>query len=266
MTKLTLGISIMATFCLLLSCTKVEEKLGGGAIDSVVVNRDVALSPGAGSPHGRVSISLQYIKGGKLERAVNNAILQVGVIPAPYFSQEASQHGLKAVADTFAQRALGEYVRDNHPLYLEDKAHAGNYEYNLTLRAKFKDGPKDMVNYVSQLSMKSGNEPPSTVTKVKIISSKDGQLLQFDDLFQPGSRLSIAHLIEKQLERRYGANDLKGLQANGFFTDDEPYVPMNFMMDAHSVTFIYCEDEIAPHQEGEIHVKFSRRELKRMLK
>lgn len=44
------------------------------------------------------------------------------------------------------------------------------------------------------------------------------------------------------------------------------YVPDNFIIEKDGISFIYCQDEIAPHEEGEIRIKVNDSEIENLKK
>ena len=64
----------------------------------------------------------------------------------------------------------------------------------------------------------------------------------------------------------FDVNDLEGLQEKGVFVDGQVYVSDNFIYGDDDITFIYCEDEIAPHSIGEVRVKIDIDDLKRLMR
>jgi len=101
---------------------------------------------------------------------------------------------------------------------------------------------------------------------VRNIDVTSGKVLQLQDVFVPGYEPTLKELLLKKVGERFNADGLDELNKKDIFSDGHVYVPDNFAIDDDSFTFIYCEDEIAPHAVGEISVTLSRSELSRILK
>ena len=73
-------------------------------------------------------------------------------------------------------------------------------------------------------------------------------------------------LSEREMCEKYHAHDIEELNQQAIFADHHVYVPDNFLLDGDQITFIYCQDEIAPDALGEIRITFDQSELKKLMK
>ena len=74
-----------------------------------------------------------------------------------------------------------------------------------------------------------------------------------------------AKIVEK-MSSKFKVKDLQALQDKYIFADSHVYVPENFILEDNKIIFIYCEDEIAPHDVGEIRLTFYKGEISTYLK
>lgn len=266
MTKLMIGTLLSLALSTLLSCSGMDSKLDEAGVDSVTVSRDVPLSKVGGSPHCQVSLSLQYLVQGPYAANVNAAIVRSDIFDPAYRPRQTKTLTIKEMARQYADNYVKGYVFDYGPLYRVDPNHARSYDEQYSLSGKFIDGPEKFVNYVVNIQTKVGGQEGANQTQALVIDAQSGRAVTLADVFQPGYELSLRDLLVDKLCRQYGAKDLKDLQTKGIFADDEPYVPNNFILRPHSVIFIFCQDEIASHEAGEIRVELSNKELKHVLK
>ena len=85
-------------------------------------------------------------------------------------------------------------------------------------------------------------------------------MLTLEDVFI--SDVAIKDMIVEKLIKQFDVDSFDQLKEKYIFADGQVYVPDNFILEDDKVTFIYCEDEIAPHEIGEIRVEFDKSDLK----
>ena len=73
-------------------------------------------------------------------------------------------------------------------------------------------------------------------------------------------------MLVAKMAKDFKVKDLEGLQEKSIFVDGQTYLSDNFIYGDDEITFIYCEDEIAPHEIGEIRVDLDIDDLKRLMK
>jgi len=64
----------------------------------------------------------------------------------------------------------------------------------------------------------------------------------------------------------FDVDNIEGLKKRYIFADGNIYVPDNFIIEKDGISFIYCQDEIAPHEEGEIRIKVNDSEIENLKK
>ena len=129
-----------------------------------------------------------------------------------------------------------------------------------------RNGAENIVVYTAKIYTFGGGAHGINQTLVRNIDVTTGKVLQLQDVLVPGYEPTLKELLLKKVGERFNADGLDELNKKDVFADGHVYVPDNFAIDDDSFTFIYCEDEIAPHAVGEISVTLSRSELSRILK
>ena len=95
---------------------------------------------------------------------------------------------------------------------------------------------------------------------------KTGELITLSDLFIEGYEESLKDIILEKLQRRLKDHRTGYQTQDGSLTDGDIYITDNYVIGKNKITFIYCEDEIVPHEYGEVRVDLSKSELKKYLK
>lgn len=240
-------------------------KMDGIEFDSVVVDTSLALVDGPNAPSCRVNLSLQYIKGGKAQM-INDTLIRSGLLMPDYLSLSHERIDFKAAVDSFVSRYLTDYKREYGPLYREDKEHGASYNCSYTVKTQTQSAGDDILNYIAGISTYGGGAYPVNQTLVLNFNMKTGHLIRLQDLFVPGYQETLKDLIAEQMMKKFKSEDMDELKKQAIFADGNIYVPENFMIGEDDITFIYCEDEVAPHAVGEIRLTFSKNDLRKILK
>lgn len=240
-------------------------KFSGMEFDSIVVDSTVALSHSNGSPTCHVSLSVQYAKGEKAE-LINDTLLRSGILTPDYLSLGNEKLTVKQAVDSFMNRFVYDYLHDYGDLYRADTKHASSYNCSYIVKTRTCNGAKNILNYIATIQTYAGGAHEIKQTIARNFDVKTGQMLQLDNLFITGADSQLEDIIVAEMADDFDVNGLEGLQEKGVFVDGQVYVPDNFIYGDDDITFIYCEDEIAPHSIGEIRVKIDSDDLKRLMK
>lgn len=240
-------------------------KFSGMEFDSIVVDSTVALSHSKGSPTCHVSLSVQFAKGEKAE-LINDTLLRSGIFTPDYLSLGNEKLTVKQAVDSFMNRFVYDYLHDYGDLYRADTNHASSYNCSYIVKTRTCNGAKNILNYIATIQTYAGGAHEIKQTIARNFDVKTGQMLQLDDLFITGADSQLEDIIVAEMADDFDVNDLEGLQEKGVFVDGQVYVPDNFIYGDDDITFIYCEDEIAPHSIGEIRVKINIDDLKRLMR
>ena len=267
MSKTALTLLLAALF--IASCgTKTQQtakETQGVYFDSIQVDSTSLLSTNKDGPQCKLSIHLQYAKGGKADK-INTTLLRSGILEPDYFSPDEEPASIKMAVDSFVKRYIKEYQRDYAPLYRDDQVHKASYNCTYSVRTKTENGGGDIINYIASIYVFGGGAHGITQTLVKNFDAKTGQLITLNDIFVPGYEQSMKELLIEKMAKKFNVKDLEELKSKYIFADNHVYVPENFILKDDKLTFIYCEDEIAPHAAGEIRIEFNRSEIKRLCK
>lgn len=240
-------------------------KFSGMEFDSIVVDSIVALSHSNGSPTCHVSLSVQYAKGEKAE-LINDTLLRSGILTPDYLSLGNEKLTVKQAVDSFMNRFVYDYLHDYGDLYRADTKHASSYNCSYIVKTRTCNGAKNILNYIATIQTYAGGAHEIKQTIARNFDVKTGQMLQLDDLFITGADSQLEDIIVAEMADDFDVNGLEGLQEKGVFVDGQVYVSDNFIYGDDDITFIYCEDEIAPHSIGEIRVKIDIDDLKRLMR
>ena len=163
-------------------------------------------------------------------------------------------------------RFVYDYLHDYGDLYRADTKHASSYNCSYIVKTRTCNGAKNILNYIATIQTYAGGAHEIKQTIARNFDVKTGQMLQLDDLFITGADSQLEDIIVGEMADDFDVNDLEGLQEKGVFVDGQVYVSDNFIYGDDDITFIYCEDEIAPHSIGEIRVKIDIDDLKRLMR
>ena len=237
----------------------------GMEFDSIVVDSTLVLSKADDSPQCHVRLSIQYAKGKNAE-LINHSLLRSGILSPDYLSLGTEKLTTQQSADSFVCRFLSDYQRDYGELYRADTEHASSYNCTYTVDTRTYNGADETLCYEARVYTHAGGMHGITQTIVRNFKVETGEMLSLEQVFKPGSEPALRELIIKELANRFDVNGLDGLQSKGIFVDGNVYVPENFILGSDNVTFIYCEDEVAPHAVGELRAEIERSDMKKLLK
>ena len=242
-----------------------SAKIEGLDFDSIVVDTTAALTDLKLTPLCRISLNLQYAKGNNADK-INNVLLHAGILMPDYLGLTNQKLSMKQAVDSFVKRMLNDYLHDYAALYRQDRENGSSYNYEYKVKTYTRNGAENIVVYTAKIYTYGGGAHGINQTLVRNIDVTTGKVLELQDVFVPGYEPTLKELLLKKVGERFNADGLDELNKKDVFADGHVYVPDNFAIDDDSFTFIYCEDEIAPHAVGEISVTLSRSELSRILK
>ncbi len=269
MMKKTLA-ALAAGVALLCSCGGGEATtatVDGISFDSIVVDTTVQLiGDGSKSPECRIRLSMQYAKGDKRAALMNDSLLHSGLLVPDYLALGNEQLDFSHAVDSFVSRYAADYQRDYAPLYRQDQQNEASYnaEYRVTTRTQ--NGRDNVVCYLADVYTYGGGAHGNRQTIVKNINVETGHVMTLHDVFAPGFEQGLCEEIMKRLCKAYDAKGIEGLRQQGILVGIDLYPTDNFVLGKDEITFIYVEDEIAPHATGEIKVVIPYSDLDHILK
>lgn len=260
-------IIIYALF-MLLSC-------GGGSdsafeheglrIDSVSAKACCKLADGDASPKCDVAVNIQYVAGKDAKR-INGAIIKSGAITPDYLLQNATEMTMRQIADTFVERFQQDYKEFYASMYNSDRQHPQLYNCDYKLNVRLQSLRKDVITAIADISFYAGGQYSIRQTIARNIQTDSCKVMTTNDLYIHGYEKALQDIIIEKLCKQFGADDLEGLKEKMIFADGDVYVSQNFILGEGKTTFIYCEDEIAPHDDGEIRIEISDKEMGKLIR
>lgn len=242
-------------------------QIEGLTFDSVVIDTATHITADPNSPKCEVSISMQYARGGKLAEIINNELLRSGILTPDYFSLDGQTNlNVKQCVDSFAAEYLKGYIADYKEIYRQDAEHASSFNTFYKVNTSTTSGAEGILTYIARIAYYGGGAHTSHQTIVKNFNVKTGKLITINDLFVKGYEYRLNEVLKSKFMKQYKVDDWKALSDRYFFADGKLYAPDNFIPTDDTITFIYCEDEVAPHAEGEIRVEIDRSDIKDILK
>ncbi|MBR5697765.1 MAG: DUF3298 domain-containing protein [Prevotella sp.] len=258
---------VIALLLMLGACGKKKGvvSVAGYEIDSVVVDTTASLVKAAGAPTCQLSLHLHFLKDAKAQ-GLNDTLLREGILLPDYFSLNKEKLTVKALVDSFVGRYVEEYIREYAPLYRADQEHASAYNVEYRVHSRFQESASGVLTHIADVYSYGGGIHGIRQTLALNIDTDKGAIIRLADLFAEGSEQELKDKIVEQMAKGQKAKSLAGLQEKGIFADGEVYASENFILGKDDITFIYGEDEIAPHDVGEIRVKLDKDDIKKLMK
>lgn len=242
----------------------VLKKYGVQAI-SFAIDSTTYLANNAHFPKCEVSIQMQCMRG-KNAPKINQTLIQSGFLTTNSLSQTTESTDMEKALRTFVSQYMDEYINTYGPLYRADSVNSTTYNRRYQLKSELQNNQKDILTYIIYLSTAAGTSQISNQTIVKNFNLKTGELVTLSDLFIEGYEESVKDIILEKLQKRL-KNHRTGFQKQEErLKDGDIYITNNYVIGKNKITFIYCEDEIVPHEYGEVRVDLSKSELKKYLK
>ncbi|MCH3970895.1 MAG: RsiV family protein [Prevotella sp.] len=239
--------------------------LDGMHFDSLSVDTIVRLSPKTGSPSLKLQLNLTYIKGKNAER-INPVLLRSGILSPDYLSLSSERMTVRTAVDSFVNAYSRGYMKDYAAIYKQDPTHPTSLNNVYILHTHVESRADHTLNYFANIHYYGGGIHPLDQTLVRNFDTKTGKLITLNDLFVPGYQKGIEEVIRQALLKKYKVDNWQQLARRYFFASGKIYAPDNFIVGDKEITFIYCEDEIAPHSEGEIRLTIKKSKLKHWLR
>jgi len=233
--------------------------------DSVTVDSTCSLTDAKDAPTCKISLCIQYAKGNKAQM-INDTLLRSGILTPDYLSLSHEKITMKEAVDSFVNRYIADYKQDYGQLYREDHEHGASYNCIYKVKTHTENGGNGILNYIASISSYGGGAHGIDQTLVKNFNVKTGHLIGLNDIFVPGYEQDLKDLIIKKMTEKFNVKDLDGLKKQYIFADNNVYISENFILKDDSITFIYCEDEIAPHAVGEIRIGIDKSEIGKLWK
>ena len=240
-------------------------KMEGLEIDSIVADSTLYLTNDSNSPKAEIKINMQYLRG-KNANIINQQLIQSGILSSELFLQHDGSKKIKSSVDTFIKNYFQEYRDYNGPLFREDKQNGSFYNCFFRLSTKAQISDKQVLTYILKITKTEDGKHESNQKQVIHFNTTSGKIITLKDIFIEGSETSILDAIIAKLMKEFKTKDLTELRSKGIFGDIQPYIPDNYIFYNGNITFIFEEDQIAPHHFGEINVELKHDEIEKYLK
>jgi len=263
-TPLAMLCLIFLTFSSCGSKNKVSQ-VGGFAVDSVVLDTIVSLTSAENSPTCELKLHLHFLKDEK-GTELNDTLLRAGILTPDYFSLNKEKLSVKALVDSFAKRYLEEYLEEYAPLYRADTEHASAYNVKYFVQTRFEEAEDGILTNIANIYTYGGGAHGIKQTLALNIDTKKSRIIRLADIFKDINDHELKDAIVQQMMKDFDVKSLEELQEKGIFANGNSYLSENFLLSGDEITFIYGEDEIAPHSVGEIRVKMEKSDLGKFMK
>lgn len=227
--------------------------------DSIVADSSVKLTDELNTPICSVHLSVKYVKD-KGANILNTAFLRNGIM-LPDYMEYSNGDGIRESVDSFVVRYLADYVDFYRKIYKNDKSHPELYNNRYSLNTSILSEKENIITYVANISSYGGGLYDTKQTLARNFDAENGRLITLNDILMHGYEKMLKDIILNKLFEKYDVDDVEGLKKKYIFADGYIYIPDNFIIGRDNITFIYCEDEIAPHEEGEIRIKINNSDL-----
>ena len=234
--------------------------------DSVKIDTAIALGTDSQGPKCVLKLQIKYATGSHANE-INRELLLSGILDNDYYKVDSTKQ--ISIADAVKQlvaHTTAGYKKDYAEIFKEDPTSMSlNYEFDVT--TKVQKGRKGIENYLAEIYIYTGGAHGQSVSIIRNIDVKTGEVLTKEKVFAPGSDKALSALIVKNMAKHYCVNGLKQLQDSvSVFSFMEPYVSKEFIMEKDSVRFVYSQDEIACHAAGPQEAAVSYKDLGKLIK
>ncbi len=240
--------------------TSTTAEVGGLSFDSVVVDTAVYLTNDTSSPSYSIKLSIQYAKG-ENAKSINDYLVQRGILP----HVEGDSMGIEQQINHFVEGSLDEYKDFCLPLFRQDPEHSESLNNSFEARTETHNSYDNIVNYIAHIYNYGGGAHGVTMTIAFNLDAKTGKAIELSDLFVPGYENALTGILKDKLMKRLDVKNDEELKEK-IFLDSPLYIPDNFILDKDKLTFIYCQNEIAPYSEGEIALEIDKSDISDLLK
>lgn len=240
-------------------------------VDFGTFTLDTVASLSQYSPESKTTIHMS-IKYAKNNDRINREIMSSGIFfPAGMTDKSKT---LKQIATDFMRQYVEDYKQDFGEVFRQEaivkaekpETNTDPMQVSYDLTTRIAAVTDTTFCYLAEVHEQAGGMHPTKVTITRNMSKRDGHTITLNEFLVPGYQHPLEDLIVEQMAKDKKAEGKAGLQAMLIFAGIDPYVSETFIIGNDGVTFIYNEDEIAPHPMGEIRVKLSYDQIKQLMK
>ncbi|KXB78430.1 hypothetical protein HMPREF3034_02572 [Prevotella sp. DNF00663] len=241
------------------------SKLKDIEFDSVTVDSVYNLTKEPNSPRISISFRILYAKG-KKANIINDSLLQSAMLGYRSISAHNNHLSFKQRIDTIASLLIADYKDSYSDMYMLDRNNPDNYNFKCHIRTKVESFKNNIITYTANVYYRLNKELEVHLPVALNFNATTGQLIHLDDLFVSGYQPLLNEIIEKELIEQFHAGDQAGLRKMKICAYTPIYPSENFILKKDKIIFVYEQEEIAPHDKGEIRVAIDNEELTKILK
>lgn len=258
---LSLGMTMGLFSCGQKTASAVSDEL---AFDSIVKDTTVVLTHGTDTGRCTLHMSVLFAQG-KNAQAVNDTLLSSGIFLNGFCDTALVGMTVQKAIDTYAQTFIDTWRRECEPL-LKDGFSGPAATYSYEVSTSVQPGRDSTVTYLASSYLFTGGAHGTGVSLAMNFDTRSGRLLGLDDVFRHGYEVTTNRLIVERLLREQCVKDEAALKEMGIFDFCDVFTTGNFILGKDSITFIYQQDEVAPHAVGEIRVAIPYKDLDGVLR
>lgn len=259
-------LSLLVATLLFVSCGSrgTSAEADGLRFDSIVKDTTLLLVQNADTGRCTLHMSVLFAQG-KNAQVVNDTLLSSDIFWKVFCDSSLVGMTPQGALDTYTQCFIDNYRSEIEPL-LSDGFGGPAATYSYDVRTTAEPGRDSTVAYVASIYAYTGGAHGSAETVAMNFDLNTGRKMGLDDVFLHGYEATTNKLITNHLLREFKARSLDDLRQQGLFFAQDVYTPSNFILSRDSITFIFMQDEIAPHALGEIRVTLSYKDLDGVLR
>lgn len=266
--KKLLWLIALAIPLLIISCRPSNHSVSSVAglhFDSITVDTVIHLATSPHSPSSKLSLRICFAKGEKAG-SFNQALIHSGLLLPDFFALSDEKLSMRQAIDSFIASYAREYKDFYGRLYRQDMAHAKAYNSGFSLTTSVEQHNERYVAYIARQTYYSSDTPPTPQTVALNYDLEQHKIVHLQDLLVPGARSSVDQIIGEALCKRFEAKDLQELEKKGILVGVPPYTPDNFIIGTDNINFIFCQNEIAPGNIGEITLSIDKEKLEKYIR
>lgn len=220
--------------------------------DSIVVDTTAVLDATHPDMKATVHLSIKYAKGND---AINKSIMASGI----FYPEDVVVPGkdIKEVMTNYMRQYVSDYKEDYNSIYRFEPQGAKPLTAEHRVSTDIVGASRTTFAYQATVYQYAGGEDGTTSRVIMNFDKQTGKRINLNDVLVPGADQVLMDAVIEQLCKKLEVKDLAGLREKMYFVGVTPYLSDDFILSDDEVTFVYAQDEIAPHDQGEIKLTVS---------
>lgn len=223
------------------------------SFDSVSIDTVIAIEgfPAGQAPASQIQLNLKYARGPHAE-AINDTILN-HVLRSAYVKPDGTIHTLPEAAKSFVDAHAFAYKTQVLQLISQhQQASYGTLSNQYIEQVQVREGIPGSINYLIGKYEFTGGAHGLTTRQNLLFQKDTGERIMLSDLFRTDYEKKLIPLMIDALAQAEQVDGLKGLQAKGIFSMEEPYIPENFILRPDALILLFNQGEVASMAQGPI--------------